>query len=242
MISLFNRLFGLRGSASSPKPLVKTNANVEIEAQASRFSDGPSTVEDNSENGLRSQLIHVLLRDALRRYGLPPHWIACQLLLVSSRRRGAGMFVRLVVKHWDERLMQHLMAFEKAFRADVERFEPLAKEWLHGISWQIEPLNACPYLEMPDRTFWQGAPAAPSTSPASASATARKPEPARAAHVAAVVIGTGAYSGQPVSASDAPAPARSDIEQLFASRDRELAQHNHDFGAIDYQKTEPSSL
>ncbi|MCY7369776.1 MAG: hypothetical protein LH479_02625 [Polaromonas sp.] len=153
---------------------------------------------------MRCQLVHVLLRDELRRHGMPPHWVSCQIQLVVSRRRGPGMLLRLVVRHWDDRLIRHLLAFEKSFQAELERFEPLAKEWLHGISWQIEPLNTCPYLVMPEKAYWQKAPVAPVMRPREASFSAAVAAGAVTVPVAAIAPGT----------------ESSDIQQIFAIRDR----------------------
>lgn len=202
------------------------------DAQVSRFSDSPTTVEDNSEIGMRSQLIHVLLRDALRRHGLPSHWIECQILQVASRRLGNGMFVRLIVKHWDDRLMRHLLAFEKAYLTDIERFEPNASQWLHGISWQIQPLNTCPYTEMPDKSFWLSIPSlAPLNEQTPISAHAQ-------------VVPTTASSAFEATRpfENASDPALSDIQRLFAIRDQEIAQASKNSGHSDYAPTEPSAL
>ncbi len=230
MTSLFNRLFGLRkSSGAAPSTRLPGHAD----AQVSRFSESPTTIEDNSEIGMRSQLIHVLLRDALRRYGMPAQWIECQILQVSSRRLGNGMFVRLIVKHWDERLMQHLMAFEKAYLTDLKRFEPNASQWLHGISWQIQPLNACPYTTMPDKTFWQNA---PSAHPLKAQASA----PALAAAVGGA--DKPAFEATRPILEDERDQALSDIQRLFAIRDQEIAQSSKNSGHSDYPPTEPSPL
>lgn len=113
--------------------------------------DEPLTIEDGSENATRRQLVQVLLRDVLRKSGIPPQWIDCQMLLLSSRTRGRGMYVRLVVKHWDKRLMNYAFAFQQTLLADIEHFEPRASEWLHGISWQLEVAGTCPYTECPTR-------------------------------------------------------------------------------------------
>lgn len=86
--------------------------------------DNPLTIEDGSENATRRQLVQVLMRDVLRKSGIPPQWIDCQMLLVSSRTRGQGMYVRLVIKHWDKRLMNYAFAFQQALLADIRHFEP----------------------------------------------------------------------------------------------------------------------
>lgn len=229
MTSFFKRLFGSRNSSASAP---STRLPEQADAQVSRFSDSPITVEDNTEVGMRGQLIHVLLRDVIRRHGLPPHWIECQILQVASRRRGPGMSVRLIIKHWDARLMQHLMAFQKAFQTDVERFEPKASQWLHGISWQIQPLNACSHIEMPDKAFWLST---PSLTP---------PDEKTPLSARAEVVPTAARSAfeatQPLDV--ARDPALNDIQRLFAIRDREIAQAGKSDSERDYAPTEPSAL
>jgi hypothetical protein len=262
------RLFGAKPAArKSPSGASRPSA------------DNPATVEDDSESSMRRQLIHVLLRDSLRRHGLSPDWIDCQILVVSSRSRGAGMYVRLVVRHWDERLMRYLLAFQKSIQTDIARFEPRAAEWLHGISWQLEPENECPYGEMPDKSFWLAPAPAPVPAPATAAVadTAVRPTSLNAAEMAAAVrqanaarraapipaVASGAPDSRfPVFAATVPAgaedrhgassasrakpeedDAKSDLEALFAIRDRNLgATGAAKSGASDYDKTEPSPL
>ena len=121
-------------------------------------AEGPATIEDGSANALRRQLVQVLVRDSMRRHGIPAGWLDCQMLLVSSRSRGEGMYVRLVIKHWDIRLLTYAVAFERSLRIDITRFEPHAAQWLYGISWQMEVGDNCPYLQLPDRSVWIEAP------------------------------------------------------------------------------------
>ncbi len=220
---------------------------------ASRMpADNPATMEDDSESGMRRQLIHVLLRDSLRRHGISPDWIDCQILVVSSRSRGAGMYVRLVVRHWDDRLMRYLLAFQKAMQTDIERFEPKAADWLHGISWQLEPENECPFLQMPDKSFWlapapkagdtaQNDTRSPSLNAAEMAAAVRQANAARRAVPIPVVTPGAPDSRMTTFAATVPAghdertdasaetqakahedDATRDLEALFAIRDREL--------------------
>ena len=121
-------------------------------------AEGPSTIAEGSPNALRRQLVQVLVRDAMRRHGIPAHWLECQMLLVSSRNRGEGMYVRLVMKHWDLRLLTYAVAFQKSLMLDITRFEPRASQWLYGISWQLEVGDTCPYPQLPDRSVWAASP------------------------------------------------------------------------------------
>ncbi|UUZ64147.1 hypothetical protein LP417_02475 [Polaromonas sp. P1-6] len=117
--------------------------------------DNPATIEDGSDNAMRRQLVQVLMRDVLRKHGIPSQWIECQMLVVSSRSRGPGLYARLVIKHWDERLMTYAFAFQRELLTDIARFEPKASVWLHGISWQLEMDDTYPYTTLPDKAFWQ---------------------------------------------------------------------------------------
>jgi hypothetical protein len=117
--------------------------------------EGPATIEDGSANALRRQLIQVLLRDSMRRHGIPPTWMDCQMLLVSSRSRGEGMYLRIIIKHWDLRLLTYALAFEKSLMQDITRFEPHVSQWLYGVSWQMDVGDSCPYTSLPDRHVWE---------------------------------------------------------------------------------------
>ena len=231
MQTFFHRLLG----TLPPRPEVKP-------APVPR--DNPLTIEDGSENATRRQLVQVLLRDVLRRSGIPPAWIDCQMLLVSSRTKGHGMYVRLVLKHWDHRLMNYTSAFQQALMTDIERFEPKALQWLHGVSWQLEMGESCPYTELPEKAFWLE----PVNKPATYATTALQAiEPAPVFDGAGLTgallapvnrVPAAATTGRPASDN----PAR-ELEQLFAIRDRELEQLAAEgMTPVGYEKTQPSPL
>lgn len=130
------------------------------------------TAEEGSDQAARRQLVQVLLRDVLRRHGIPLHWIECQVLMVASSTRGPGMYARLVIKHWDDRLMTYTFALQNALRAGLASFEPQSTEWLHGISWQLDVEDSCPHKKLPEKSFWQG----------EAASTETQSKPAASAH------------------------------------------------------------
>jgi len=136
-------LFGIKSHA---KPAIKASHPPH---------EGPATIEDGSANSLRRQLIQVLLKDSMRRHGIPMHWLDCQMLLVSSRSRGEGMYLRIIMKQWDLRMLTYALAFEKSLVMDITRFEPHARDWLYGISWQFDIGDSCPYRHLPDRHLWE---------------------------------------------------------------------------------------
>jgi hypothetical protein len=52
--------------------------------------------------------------------------------------------------------MNYALALQNTLLADIERFEPRACEWLHGISWQFEMADSCPYTTLPDKACVDG--------------------------------------------------------------------------------------
>lgn len=105
----------------------------------------------SQENASRRELLRLVLRDTLNRTGIPTSWLGADLLAATSRGREPGIHVRLLVKHWDPRLMVHGIAFENAYKKRVLTLDPLAERWLLGISWQysLADERACPAMPHP---------------------------------------------------------------------------------------------
>lgn len=193
------------------------------DTKSASAADSPLTIEEGSDNAMRRQLIMVLLRDVLRRHGIPQQWIELQMLVVSSASRGSGLYVRLVLRHWDARLLDYAQAFQNELLTDIGRFEPMASEWLHGISWQLEMSESCPYTSVPDKAFWQE-PAqrqAPPAPPVGVNEAARAAPPAKA-----------------TPKND----TREDLNQLFSIRDREINSAAANDGPLEYETTRPLPL
>jgi hypothetical protein len=257
MKNFIGKLFGFRPPAPAGK------ADGAGLASSRPMDDNPLTIEAGSDNALRRQLVQVLLRDVLRRHGIPSALIECQMMVVASQSRGSGMYVRLVLKQWDERVVRYAFAFQKALMADILRFEPKAAEWLHGISWQLEFAGTCPYAQLPDKSFWQGPAAATDETPLTGSpdptalaltptelaTAAMQANAARRAALAGVdspLGGSPATDLLPLNATPADvkrSEEAEDLERLFAIRDRELARPAGDGAApVVYEKTQPSPL
>ena len=172
---------------------------------------------------MRRQLIMVLLRDVLRRHGIPQQWIELQMMVVSSASRGSGLYVRLVLKHWDARMLNYAQAFQNELLTDIGRFEPKASEWLHGISWQFEMSTSCPYTTLPDKTFWQ--------------------EPAQNQLPAAALVSVKEAASAALPAKNtAENDTMEDLNQLFFIRDREINGGAETDGPLEYETTRPLPL
>jgi hypothetical protein len=149
IMKLFKRLLG-------KQPTEPLQASMESQLDAHAES---RTSAAGSRNATRRELIRVLLRDSLRRHGIPANWIHGDILMVAGSNQQTRVHVRLVIRHWDARLLNYAHAFESSFVAEIERFEPQSADWLRSISWQIAPEAGCPFTIMPEPTVWTAAPA-----------------------------------------------------------------------------------
>lgn len=224
MNDFFNKLFGKPPPENLPK---KPEVLV--------------TPEDQTEHVAHYKLVQMVLRLLLRKHGIPGHWIELQELAVPGKVRGLAMHVRLVLKYWDPNLMNHLQAFQNQFLADIKRYEPKCKDWLYGMSWQLETGSSCPIPTLPDKPFWTvpGRPAAmPDASAATATAAAATAPVATAAAAAALLL---ADKADPVDASHAPTEAmeHARLERLFSVRDQEMRKNAESGEAPEFQDTQP---
>lgn len=208
------------------------------------------------QNAGRREMLRLVLRDTLNRTGIPTSWIGADLLAAVSRGRDPGIHVRLLLKHWDPRLMLHGVAFEKAFRKRLLAMEPEADRWLLGFSWQfsLASNSSCPPLPHPG--IWTSdLPAADGgavdqdlipTGPADLlggsiviSGPAASPESSAARPAAAAAIRT----RQPGGDARPEAEAKADLERLFAVRDEDLKRaRSQPATAPKFAPTEPASL
>jgi hypothetical protein len=151
-MNIIRRLLGRQ-----PTGTADTQSRSDADAQEPSHTDFEAEsrfVEQGSRNDTRRELIRVVLRDTLRRHGIPADWLRGEMLTVASRERQTVMHLRLVMLHWDDRLLNFSHAFELSFMKELSQFESDASDWLHSISWQIGADSGCPHVEMPQPQSW----------------------------------------------------------------------------------------
>lgn len=240
MRQAISKLLGLKtGPAPTEPPHSQSKV---VKRERAEDPDNPHSIEDNSDNATRRQLIQMMLRDGLRKHGIPPGWVECRMLVVNSRSRGPGVYVRLVMRHWDMLLLTYANAFQQQFMAAITEFEPQASVWLHGISWELDVGETCPYMDMPDPSIWLelSQPARSSMPVVAAMLQASPPEPAPAPVPAAAAPSAQAPSAA-LAGSDEDAEVLQDLERMFAIRDANIKQQAFaDTTPLDFQNTEPA--
>jgi hypothetical protein len=111
----------------------------------------PDSDKTGSRNTRKRELVQVVLRDTMRKHGVPSDWVECRMLSSVSRTGRHGLHVNFVVKHAHDRLLAYVFAFQDSFERELTRFEPRARDWLLSIGWEFVGFNA---KEMPDPNTW----------------------------------------------------------------------------------------
>jgi len=110
---------------------------------SSQFHESETTAQrPGSENAPRRELVQVVLRDTMRKHGIPSDWMDCRILSVVTRKHQAGMHVQFIVKQGDEQLLAHVHAFQDTFWHELEKFEVHPRKWLFSLAWQFDGTGA----------------------------------------------------------------------------------------------------
>lgn len=213
------------------------------------FTGGGSAPMQDSRAGpelatARRDLMRNVLRTSLARHGIPASWLGAEMLIATSRGRETGMHWRLLIKQWDPRLLTHAVALQNSLVTRLLSYDPLAADWLMGISWQfaLDDESACPPL--PQAGYWTADPRPAATT------MPEQDAPASGADVIAGPVRIANPEAAPRKVDDegdeSPDSVRRDLDRLFAVRDAELKRHAEARGTDPtepmYLKTEPQPL
>lgn len=253
-MQLIKKLFG-RPPGAGPGP------------ESAQFHESEqTTTESGSRNAPRRELVQVVLRDTMRRHGIPSAWIDCRILSVVNRNSRTGMHVELIVREGIDRLLTYVPAFQGSFMTEIVRFDPRVDDWLFSLSWHFPNLGEYTGTVMPDPAVWAGTTAAAALMPASPRAPTPTPAPApvvrtRPAALAPspVPIHKTAPIAVPKTATPASTPpvrqavadpvaddeVQEDLQALYAIRDAALghapAIPRGPSGERDFESTHPGA-
>lgn len=261
-MGLIDRIFGGGKETKAREPVVER-------ASTQFFESEPDALDSpEGRNAPRRELVQVVLRDTMRKHGIPSDWIESRIMSAITRSGRRGLHVYFVVKQAHEQLLTYVFAFQDSFERELTRFEPRCRDWLMSVGWEFPGAKAS---EMPDAKSWQqlaraagGASAAAAVAgPAAASAPGGAGAGARAATSPAAAATPAPPVAAPAPAMPAPAQrtmpmppvealededARSDdeiqrdLQALFAIRDKAMAETGRRGPAddhTDFQPTQP---
>jgi hypothetical protein len=116
------------------------------------YEDDPDAGDTQTgRNAPRRELVQVILRDTMRKHGIPSDWIECRILSAVTRTGRRGLHVNFVVKQAHDRLLPYVFPFQDSFERELGRFEPRCRDWLLSLGWEFTGMKAS---DMPDARNW----------------------------------------------------------------------------------------
>ena len=242
-MQLIKKMFG-RTPGAGPAP----------GSESAQFQESDNNSESGSRNAPRRELVQVVLRDSMRRHGIPSAWIDCRILSVVTRSNRTGMHVQFIVRDGTDRLLSYVPAFQTSFMEEIARFDPRVDDWLFSVSWQFMHFDAKVASLMPDPALWAGTTAGAPLQAQSITATAPVPLPPVAATPAPTAAPTPAPTPAPTRAPVQAAPAAAaaaapadddevmeDLQALYAIRDAAMrgSAAPGPTGEKDFESTHP---
>lgn len=222
-MGFLQRIFG-SGGAQPPAGASRNGqpANSQLPAASTRGAA-------NSPQAVRKELVRVSARDTLMHSGIPTGWVRADPLTTAVPGREAGVHVRLVVLHWDPRLMVHAVALQQNLEKRIHAMDPQATQWLMGLSWQfsLKDESQCPPLPHPGS--WTSAPPSMTTT-----VVVARPEPEPVAGNADVISGPTRIAG-----GDTSVDARAELERMLSERDADFKKKD---GGGSFEATQPMKL
>jgi hypothetical protein len=161
-MDLIKKLLGGKNSADT-----RPNASTQFAQSESELPDKSPEERARSRNANHRDLVRVVLRETMRRHGIPSDWMDCRTLSVMSRdqKPGAGMHVQFLVHKADQQLLPYVHAFQESFWNEILKMDPTARDWLLSVGWEFYGKAVQGFSPLPDPTAWKDEAGAPAAAP-----------------------------------------------------------------------------
>lgn len=115
----------------------------------------PPTPVFRPHNDIQRELVRGVFKDTLRRHGIPPELVACEVTTAANGPQDEEVHIQIVVLQWHELLLRYARALELQLQRSLDRFEPnatYAKKYT--FSWRLAAECGTPFTVMPPAIVW----------------------------------------------------------------------------------------
>jgi hypothetical protein len=153
MANWLARLMGTPGKSSKKTAMPRTDDSSGFRASAVLNSQQMQLRQSSAVVNAQREALRAAVSDTLRVHGIPPLWVASEVMTVSSQGRLVFQII-LTLKFWDESLPLYFPALEASYMTRIDSTNPELSEAVRSVSWRVAPEAACPYTELPNPAFW----------------------------------------------------------------------------------------
>jgi hypothetical protein len=113
----------------------------------------PPSVRPHAD--VQRELVRVVLKDTMRRHGIPSEWLTCEVNTVTTSANTEELHIQLVLVQWHELLLRYAPALEIQLLRGLDRLEPTVDHAKKStISWRFAPECGCPFTVLPPPVVW----------------------------------------------------------------------------------------
>jgi hypothetical protein len=99
-------------------------------------------------------MVTLTLKKVLRTYGVPPHWVDCDLLPVDMPAGAPQFRLVLTMNNWNAQLLRYSLTLQQnllhSLALNLTKFEPIT----FHVCWAFAPACVPPTLEVPTAASW----------------------------------------------------------------------------------------
>jgi hypothetical protein len=95
-------------------------------------------------------LVNRVLKEVLRTYGVPPHWVTCELHALHAPAGPLRFELTLSMTKWNAQLLHYALTLQHSLLQSLQKTE--ATEFL--VRWAFAPACMPPTLEVPNPASW----------------------------------------------------------------------------------------
>jgi hypothetical protein len=137
--------------------LFKESKEVEVPSPSTGFYDldghpVPISLAASDVRAARELVNDAALLTA-QAYGIPVRWLAFEVVTISDDEK-AYFQLQVVMNHWDEYLVAHSYAFERAVIKRIREDDVQVGRAVRAVLWRVAADAGCPYDEMPEAQAW----------------------------------------------------------------------------------------
>jgi type IV secretory pathway VirB3-like protein len=99
------------------------------------------------------ELVHSAATRTAQIYGVPARWLAFEVVTIADDEK-AYFQLQVIMKHWDEYMMAHSYAFERAVIKRITEDNQNVGRALRAVLWRVAADAGCPYDDMPESKAW----------------------------------------------------------------------------------------
>ena len=129
----------------------RSKKNLKPQVAVETFSAQPK------KNDIRVEMVRLALKSVLRRYGIPIHWIGCEIEPMASSGNSDVLLIQMVLLKWNDTLMCYAPELQKQFLTEIQFFDNTSEAANFLVVWKFAPDCGCPHDKLPETAFWTAA-------------------------------------------------------------------------------------